>query len=525
MSRTKPTEIKIGLQFQDIFSRFKRKPFLFVGSGLSLRYLNLPSWEMLLKQVCLIIKPEDELYYSSLIASARSKGLDMNDNWTKYPAIATEISNELDKYFFSEEKFAQYREKYQEDLMREVPPLKIIIKDIILSSKRNGTFHSEKYSIERMKDKISGVITTNYDTFFEDIYNEFKVIISEKGMINSDLLYEAEIYKINGSVSEAKSIVIDQNDYQKREKYQRYLSSKLLTLFVEYPIIFLGYSISDKNIKDIFADLSICLTEEQKDKIKDNLLFIDYTNDPSKQSISMKNEHEIQMNYIKLHKFSLLYNHIAKYVKDGLPVKLLRKVKELTRSIVLSGESNHERIFTASLYNTELKEDDIAIMIADKNSVFEFGYAGKDYNSILQDIVFDKKLYDPELIFNVYVPNSNKLSNELPFYYYKSKMNMEPKIYRKKLIKNLDELLFPSLQNEKSKNNYIVGEIKEIEEKGYAFSREIRHILFNISNIDVVSLELYLRNNFQRFVDSEKANDKSLFKKLIAAYDYKKYYK
>ena len=61
----------------------------------------------------------------------------------------------------------------------------------------------------------------------------------------------AEVYKIHGSVSDPSSVVINENDYKEFKEKSEYLAAKLLTIFMEYPIIFMGYSISDKNIQDI----------------------------------------------------------------------------------------------------------------------------------------------------------------------------------------------------------------------------------------------------------------------------------
>ena len=41
----------------------------------------------------------------------------------------------------------------------------------------------------------------------------------------------------------------------------------MLTLFSESPIVFLGYSFTDENIRNIVADFLSCLTNEQLDNI------------------------------------------------------------------------------------------------------------------------------------------------------------------------------------------------------------------------------------------------------------------
>lgn len=63
-------------------------------------------------------------------------------------------------------------------------------------------------------------------------------------------------------------------DYENFDRKLKYLSAKLLTIFVEHPIIFIGYGLGDVNIRKLFKEIAECLTAEQLNKIKDNFIFI-----------------------------------------------------------------------------------------------------------------------------------------------------------------------------------------------------------------------------------------------------------
>lgn len=89
----------------------------------------------------------------------------------------------------------------------------------------------------------------------------------------------AEIYKIHGSVQNPESIVINKADYQKFYDKGKYLAAKLMTIFMEYPIIFIGYSISDSDIQAILSDVVECLPLDkieilQKDLFLLNIIWI-----------------------------------------------------------------------------------------------------------------------------------------------------------------------------------------------------------------------------------------------------------
>ncbi|MFN1842158.1 SIR2 family NAD-dependent protein deacylase [Clostridioides difficile] len=96
---------------------------------------------------------------------------------------------------------------------------------------------------------MSGFITTNYDCFLETIVDNYTTYIGQENLVFSSIQGIAEIYKIHGCVSSPNSIVINEADYIDFDSKSAYLAAKLMTIFVEFPIIFIGYSVTDVNIK------------------------------------------------------------------------------------------------------------------------------------------------------------------------------------------------------------------------------------------------------------------------------------
>ncbi len=52
-----------------------------------------------------------------------------------------------------------------------------------------------------------------------------------------------------------QSLVVNEADYQRFDEDHKYLSAKLLTYFIEHPLIFIGYRADDPNIKAILYDV------------------------------------------------------------------------------------------------------------------------------------------------------------------------------------------------------------------------------------------------------------------------------
>jgi hypothetical protein len=102
------------------------------------------------------------------------------------------------------------------------------------------------------------VITTSYDTFLELVFPEYQPVIGQN-IINSAQILFGEIFKIHGCVSDYNSLVFTQSDFDEFTRKKKYLSAKLLTYFSEHPLLFVGYSASDPNIRAILSDIDECI--------------------------------------------------------------------------------------------------------------------------------------------------------------------------------------------------------------------------------------------------------------------------
>lgn len=103
--------------------------------------------------------------------------------------------------------------------------------------------------------QINTIITTNYDHLFEIVYGENMTVCTGTNFKKS-VKGKVDLYKIHGDTSEPSSVIITSKDYsQFYEKLNTVLWNKIKSTLAEKPVIFIGYSVEDKNIQDIFEKL------------------------------------------------------------------------------------------------------------------------------------------------------------------------------------------------------------------------------------------------------------------------------
>ena len=221
-------------------------PYLFIGSGLSRRYLNMPTWLNLLKDFSeKLLLQKGFGYYDS-----KSEG--------NLPELASLMASEFHETWWTNPAFSDSRKEYENKRIgsQEIP-FKIELSKFVSNHKDFQEDYSEEIELLK-KVVIDGIITTNWDTFLEATFSDYKTYIGQEQLLFSENISIGEIYKIHGCVTSPESLIVSSNDYANFKKRNAYLAAKLLTIFVEHPVIFLGYSISDPNILELLFSLKDC---------------------------------------------------------------------------------------------------------------------------------------------------------------------------------------------------------------------------------------------------------------------------
>lgn len=160
-----------------------------------------------------------------------------------------------------------------------------------------------------------------------------------------------EIYKIHGCCTDPDSLVLTDVDYGDFHKNNPYLAAKLLTIFIEHPIIFIGYSMSDDNIQSILTSITSCLSREHLDKLQDRLIFLQRRGAGEEDTFHAGpltiNGSSIIVTTIKTNDYSLVYNALGKY-KRQFSAKQLRQIKSQLYEIVKTSDPQN-KIYVADV--------------------------------------------------------------------------------------------------------------------------------------------------------------------------------
>lgn len=518
--QTKYDEIRVKLGSR--LRKTGRHPFLFVGSGIPMRYAELPNWESLLRGICARISDNPfalERYDNEVSGTGK---------FERYPAIATLMEKDFNRTALADPSFEGFRNEHFDQLKAGTSAFKLFIARY-LDTYEPTLLHEELSVLRAASNKISGVITTNYDRFIEGLFPGFKTYAGQSELLLSDIYEVGEIYKIHGSVDNPDSIVITSSDYDSFNTRKAYLVAKILTVFVEYPIVFMGYSMNDKNILNILESLAECLGPEGLGKLRDRMIFVQHGSDVgityTRQSFG--SEASIEMTTITSDDFTPIYQAIAKS-ETLYPPRLMRTLK---KKIFQMDLSTHGTVTTRGFDGISSLPEDAKIIIGIGADTTSKGSPVKA-NDIYLDAVFDNMNLNPRLVVEQYLPDLLKHNTGgLPIFKYLEVY--EGELYDKvpEFAKNhtaIDSYLNSAYRSQKKSFrkqldvktvSAIIEMERTSENKPDSLYRKL--CFLEIEEYDIDSLETLLKTDIGN--NPRIFNDCPEIKRLIRIYDFLKH--
>lgn len=157
------------MKIQEFISNYHNHPVLFVGTGLSLRYLeNSYSWDSLLQKVASEFNPDPE-YYLDI------KAEHMEGNAYTYEKIATQLEEDFNQYLKENRhgKFEYINDIFYENMKQgiKISRFKLYLSDLLKEIKIKESVQQEIVELKKARKNISSVITTNYDYMIEQMFS------------------------------------------------------------------------------------------------------------------------------------------------------------------------------------------------------------------------------------------------------------------------------------------------------------------------------------------------------------------
>lgn len=513
------------MNIREFINRFQNHPILFIGTGISLRYLeNSYSWENLLKTISENISG-NVFHFQDLKNQAYSHETKSYD----YAQVATVLEKELDNeaaYVSGKEKanyINQINDVYYTAMEEGVHAsrLKIYISQILGNLEYKDGKADEIRQLKKTRKNIACIITTNYDKLIEDIF-QFNPLIGNDILLSNPY---GSVYKIHGSVDNHNSIVITEDDYREFNSKYDLIRAQLISLFIHNPIIFLGYSISDDNIKQILETIFsyVDYTDELSEKIRSNFLLVEHK-PGSKNSEVIEHDININKTVIRINKlitddYIQLYEALSNI---RLPISAIdvRKVRDIVGDIYKGGNPEDIPAVRITEDIEDLDNSDKVLAIGTEKTIsYEFRTIREmilDYFSILEENNFqildtiDKQTINSTQYFPIFA--FSKINTGI-------EKAEELKTNQIKKIEQIKARIPNSCKKECS-------EIQKILDLDISVGKQDYCIIWNVLE-DNISL-----NKFKEFIQSygklrnltrQNLLGSSDYKRMVCVYDYCKY--
>ncbi|MCQ5472458.1 SIR2 family protein [Pantoea brenneri] len=499
-------------ELNQLFINRASGPFLFLGSGFSRRYMGLEDWQGLLNKFCVMGKPYE--YYKS----------SANGDIARSALLIAEDFHDL---WWTSENYKESREKHSNVVKDKSSPLRIEISRYLIEkteSRKKDLELNDELEILKSCD-VDGIITTNWDILIEHLFPDYTTYIGQEELLFSNTYNIGEIYKIHGCGSKPESMILTDADYSDYNSKNAYLASKLITIFVEHPVVFIGYSITDENIRALLKSISLCIGTEKLEKLRSNLIFIDKDEPTTGAIIETSylhfNDVQVPVKIVKTKDFSLIYQAIHNFERK-LPARVLRFCKEQVYEIVQSQDPQN-KIAVVDYDNIKDKKDiEIVFGIGVIGKLGDTGYRAITVQDLFEDVALNNKDFSPEKILKITVKQYNY--KFIPVFKYLSKMKIETFEDYKKSGFNLDQYIqrdFPEVFASRKPRDFVKYQDMTFRDFYDTASESAFLSLAPLHpNPDAEFIAKFIRENYDRLISS---NNKYFFRKLISYYDWLKY--
>ncbi|HDL6886499.1 TPA: SIR2 family protein [Yersinia enterocolitica] len=371
------------MDIREFIGQYRNHPVLFIGAGVSLRYLNNShTWDGLLKHIAFELKGNNE-FYLDIKAECQIDGK------YNYSLIATKLEKIFNKSLGEDRngKFKDINDVFYSEMEKEnnLSRFKIYISKLVGTLNYKEEKREELAELKKIRKNIGSVITTNYDGLIEDVFG-FEPLVGNDILLSNPY---GSVYKIHGCHKDPSKIIITDEDYLHFDNKYELIRAQLLSIFIHNPIIFMGYGIGDDNIKSLLKTIFTYVEPNSLDaeRIRHNFLLVEFEKDSlsheiTEHDIDLEGFSTIRINKVKTDDFTEIFRALSNL---NLPVSAMdiRKVQSIVKDIY-SGV--HEDGTSVRVNITEdidaLNNSDKILVIGSSNSI---KYEHKNSSNFMSD--------------------------------------------------------------------------------------------------------------------------------------------
>ncbi|EOW6560991.1 SIR2 family protein [Cronobacter dublinensis] len=494
------------MNINDFVSNYRNHPVLFVGTGFSLRYLTTAfSWDSLLKKVVVDLTENVEEYFDIRYRY-------QNNGTTNYEKVASDIEvmfntalaeDRHGRFSFINDEFYLDMEKGGNGRSR----FKMYLAHLLGDTSLKEGVDEEIRLLTKARKNIGSIITTNYDLLIEQIF-EFSPLIGNNILLSNPY---GSVYKIHGCVSDSEGMIITEDDYDNFHQKYELIRAQLLSLFIHNPIMFIGYSISDSNIKNILKTIFSCVDyrSPMAEKIRRNFLLVEYDSESTstevvEHDIDIEGLSTIRINKIKTNSFENIYTAISNLL---LPVSAMdiRKVQRVWGEIRGGGD------IKVSI-TEDIESLDNGAMVLAVGSAKTIRYEYQTTTEMIQNYF---KRVEEENYQLILLLNKQRVAatQHFPFFAFGNICPDITDVENRKV--GQESKLRAVFENTPASCRNKIFDIREIIESGYALSKQFSMIFYSSYN-DTIPLEQL--KDFLILFEDKKCTD---YRRLLCLYDMK----